>query len=189
MKITCIAVVTLLIVSCKNDVVTLQNEIIISGLSFSPNSLTVQPGTTVTWLNNESVTHTVTSDSTLFDSGNLVKGDKFNYTFTKSGTYAYHCKYHSGMTGKIIVSGGTIPNQVIIAGFNFAPATLTVAVGASVTWTNNDAATHTVTSNTTAFDSGDMTQGKSFTFKFTTAGTYAYHCIYHSNMTGIIVVQ
>lgn len=190
-KILVIALSQLLLLSCKNDVALTPNEIVMSGLSFSPNTLTVSIGTTVTWLNNEPVTHTVTSDSTLFDSGDMVKGNTFAYTFNKAGTFAYHCKYHSGMTGKIIVPSGTgtNPYQVMISGFAFSPATLTVPAGTSVTWTNNDAATHTVTSTTGIFDSKDMTQGKSFTFKFTTAGTYPYVCIYHSNMTASVVVQ
>lgn len=182
-KILFLAFISLL-VSCKNEVALTPNQIIISGLSFNPNSLTVAPGTTVTWINNESVTHTVTSDSTTFDSGNMVKGDEFSFTFTNAGVYPYHCKYHPTMTGKIIVT-----NQVIISNYKYLPSTLTIKAGSSVTWINTDAMTHTATSNNSVFDSGDITTGKSFTYKFNTPGTYPYFCIYHPYMVATIIVQ
>lgn len=190
-RILIIALCQLLLLSCKNDVTLTQNEIILSGLSFSPTALTVSIGTTVTWINNESVTHTVTSDSTLFDSGNMSKGNTFTYTFNKAGTFAYHCKFHPNMKGTVTVPSVPVtdPYLINISGFVFSPASLTVPVGTKVTWTNKDAATHTATSNTGIFDSGDLTQGKSFSFTFTTAGTYPYVCIYHTNMIGTIVVQ
>ncbi|MDD4969417.1 MAG: cupredoxin domain-containing protein [Paludibacter sp.] len=191
-KILFIAVLALILASCKNEIAQAPNEVILSGLSFSPKTLTVDSGTTVIWLNNEAITHTVTSDSALFESSNLGKGDKYSHTFNIGGTYAYHCKYHPNMTGNIIVTGGIKPNPnlVTIAGYAFSPSTLTVKVGTSVTWTNKDAAIHTATSTsaTSAFDSGDLQLNKSFTFKFTTAGTYPYICIYHIDMKGTIIV-
>ena len=80
-------------------------------------------------------------------------------------------------------------NSITIANFAFAPATLTVKVGTKVTWTNNDSATHTVTADQGAFDSGDLPTGQSFSFTFTKAGTYSYHCAIHSSMVATIVVQ
>ncbi|MBI3502505.1 MAG: cupredoxin domain-containing protein [Bacteroidetes bacterium] len=63
--------------------------------------------------------------------------------------------------------------------------------GTTIVWTNQDYATHTVTSNTGLFNSGDMTNGKTFSYKFSDAGTYAYYCKYHQamGMTGTVVVQ
>jgi len=80
------------------------------------------------------------------------------------------------------------PAQVTIANFAFAPATLTVKVGTTVTWTNQDSAAHTVTSDTGIFDSGNLPQGKSFSYTFAAAGTYPYHCTYHAMMTATVVV-
>jgi plastocyanin len=78
---------------------------------------------------------------------------------------------------------------VAISGFAFNPATLTVKVGTTVTWTNQDPVVHTVTSDTGLFDSGDMAQGATFSYTFTTAGTYIYHCIpHHAKMMGTVVV-
>lgn len=80
-------------------------------------------------------------------------------------------------------------NAVSIASFAFGPASLTVNVGTTVTWTNNDSVTHTVTANAGAFDSGPLTPGQSFHFTFHTAGTYAYHCSIHPTMKATIIVQ
>jgi len=90
-------------VSCKNEVAPTTNQISLSNLKFVPNTVTVAVGTTITWTNNEAPVHTVTSDATLFDSGNLVQNKTFSFTFTKAGTVPYHCNYHGGMTGTIIV--------------------------------------------------------------------------------------
>jgi len=78
---------------------------------------------------------------------------------------------------------------VDIKGFAFGPASLTVSVGDTVTWTNNDAVAHTVTATGGAFDSGTVSPGDTFTFTFTTAGSFEYVCSFHPNMTGTIVVQ
>lgn len=67
--------------------------------AFDPKELTVSPGTTVTWRNNDSILHTVTSDTGLFDS-NLPAGADFQFTFNQPGTYAYYCKPHGGPGGK-----------------------------------------------------------------------------------------
>ncbi len=80
-------------------------------------------------------------------------------------------------------------HAVTISDFAFSPATLTVTAGDTVTWTNQDQIGHTATSTTGAFDSGDLAQGDSFSFTFTTPGTYDYLCTPHPSMTGRIVVQ
>ena len=76
--------------------------------------------------------------------------------------------------------------SVEISGFTFSPSELTVAKGATVTWTNKDSMAHTVTSS--SFDSGPVQNGGSFSFTFTQAGTYDYHCSIHPSMTGKITV-
>ncbi len=73
----------------------------------------------------------------------------------------------------------------------FTPSTLTVSAGTTVTWTNTDySLTHRVysTAMTPVFDSGNITPGQSFSFTFTTAGTFPYECLIHTNMTGTITV-
>ena len=78
------------------------NSVSIMNFSFSPNSLTVKVGTKVTWTNHDSVTHTVTADQGAFNSP-VSAGSSFSFTFTKAGTFAYHCMIHPSMTATIVV--------------------------------------------------------------------------------------
>ena len=79
--------------------------------------------------------------------------------------------------------------QVAINNFSFQPASLTVPVGTTVTWSNQDSVAHTTTSDTGVWGSGNLTTGASFSFAFNRAGTFHYHCMIHPNMMGTIVVQ
>ena len=79
------------------------NTITIQNLAFNPSTLTVKVGTNVTWINKDSMPHTVTSDNGVFESGSLSNGQTFIYTFNTPGTYNYHCSIHTSMTAKIIV--------------------------------------------------------------------------------------
>jgi amicyanin len=78
-------------------------------------------------------------------------------------------------------------HEVEIVDFAFSPATLTIAVGDVVTWTNADAVAHTATG--AGFDSGLLDHGESYSVTFTAAGTYDYLCTPHPTMTGRIIVQ
>lgn len=80
---------------------------------------------------------------------------------------------------------------VSIANFAFSPQTIEIAVGDSVTWTNNDSTQHTATQSPSGsgFQSGPLATGSTFSQTFDTAGTYDYFCEYHANMTGTIVVK
>lgn len=77
--------------------------------------------------------------------------------------------------------------NVTIAGFAFSPNPITVRVGDTVRWTNQDAAPHTATGS--GFDTGTMSQGASRSVTFHSAGTFAYHCRIHPTMTGTIIVR
>jgi plastocyanin len=79
--------------------------------------------------------------------------------------------------------------SVTIKDFEFTPATVTIAVGGTVTWTNNGPSTHTVTADDGSFDSGNLSQGKTFSHTFQTAGTFTYHCSIHPFMTATVIVQ
>ena len=70
---------------------------------FRPESLTVAPGTTVTWRNGDEDPHTITSTEGVFQSPALVNADRFSYTFTKPGTYHYFCKIHPHMRADVVV--------------------------------------------------------------------------------------
>jgi plastocyanin len=172
------------------------NEVWIQNMVFTPSSITVKEGTTITWTNQDGINHTVTSDSGLFNSGPLGTGKTFAFTFTTAGTYTYHCSIHPSMTAKVIVtSAQTASASVSIQSMSFVPATLTIKAGTIVTWTNNDSPTHTVTSDSGLFDSGPISgtgpysAGGTYSFTFTTAGTFPYHCTIHPSMKATVVVN
>jgi plastocyanin len=72
---------------------------------FTPNPITVKVGDTVTWTNNGAITHTSTSNTGAWNTGNLAPGATSSaVTFTTAGTFAYHCAIHPSMTGSVIVS-------------------------------------------------------------------------------------
>ncbi|HTN72258.1 MAG TPA: cupredoxin family copper-binding protein [Methylomirabilota bacterium] len=83
----------------------------------------------------------------------------------------------------------TAGNEVIIDNFEFTPASLTVSVGTTVTWTNREDEAHTVNSTTDAFKSPPMDTNDKFSFEFKAPGTYPYYCKLHPQMKGQIVVQ
>jgi plastocyanin len=85
-------------------------------------------------------------------------------------------------------AGTAAATAVSIANFAFDPASVTVKVGDTVTWTNNDSTTHTITGDG-GLDSGDVAPGSTFSKTFDKAGTYKYHCSIHPTMTGEVVVQ
>jgi plastocyanin len=91
-----------------------QQTVSIQDFNFSPAQLTVQPGTTVTWVNQGNAPHTVTWDDGSFDSGRLQPGESFSHTFESPGTVAYHCEIHREMTASVTVRGGgaTTPAKV-----------------------------------------------------------------------------
>ena len=82
---------------------------------FSPNPITVTPGTEVTWKNGDTLSHTVTSGKSLddpnlgsvFDSGMIKKGAEFKFTFANAGTYDYLCSVHPWMSGQVIVAAAS----------------------------------------------------------------------------------
>jgi amicyanin len=80
-------------------------EVKIDNYSFSPGTLTVPVGTTVTWINRDETPHTVVAQDAghSFRSGGLDTDDKFSFTFEKAGTYTYICTVHPYMTGKVVV--------------------------------------------------------------------------------------
>src|SRR5574337_207231 len=117
--------------STNNGAVTIQN------FAFGPDTLTIPVGTTVTWTNKDSVSHTVTSKNGTFDSGALSQGQTFQFTFNAPGPYDYSCTLHRSMTAKIIVTSQAedIQEFALIHSLNdlkIYPATLTVKKGVKV---------------------------------------------------------
>jgi plastocyanin len=75
-----------------------------------------------------------------------------------------------------------------IAGFAFHPGSITVTVGDTISWTNDDSAPHTATADDGSFDTGQLAKGASGSHTFTSPGTFAYHCTIHPSMHGTVTV-
>src|SRR5262249_37713045 len=89
----------------------------------------------------------------------------------------------SGSTSGSTTTAGEIKD------FAYNPPSIEVAAGTTVTWTNDDQAPHTATQNGSGFQSNKIDPGASFSFTFDKPGTYEYHCEYHPNMHGTVVVK
>ena len=177
--------------------------------TLDPKDLTVPIGSTVIWTNSDSERHRMRSRNgpVEFDSGNLEPGQAFQFSFSVVGTYTYvddrddaNAAYH----GTVVVTdaappggeepppGGEPPpptaGDVSIVNRSYQPGSLTVGVGATVTWANNDDRVHTVTARDRAFDSGIFDTGGSYSRSFLTAGTFEYFCTVHPDMVASITV-
>lgn len=101
----------------------------------------------------------------------------------------------SAMGGKSVQSStgttASTTNKIAIKDYMFSPAAVMVRVGTTVTWTNQDSVSHTVTADNPSSDapsSMDIAQGQSYSFTFKKAGTYTYHCFPHPYMHGSVQV-
>jgi len=79
---------------------------------FAPQRITVKTGTTVTWINDDDVPHTVVSNNKLFKSKTLDTKDSFSFTFVTPGTYDYFCSLHPHTTGTVVVEAATGSNAL-----------------------------------------------------------------------------
>jgi plastocyanin len=143
----------------------------------------------------------------------------YNFVAKYAGIFEFVCTYHAevGMIGYLTVlpdsaytgkgpsagqQGGTSPqtamvsivqgsgaNASIAQSYSPDPVTVVIGVNNTVTWTNDDSAPHTVTADDGSFNSGNIAPTGTFTFTFTTPGTYKYHCIYHPWMVATLVVK
>ena len=71
--------------------------------AFGQNPLTIPVGTTISWLNDDGITHDTVADGGQWSSGNLGPGGRFNFTFASAGRFTYHCQIHPNMVGTIVV--------------------------------------------------------------------------------------
>jgi plastocyanin len=75
----------------------------IAGFAFSPQTITIAAGDTVTWTNSDAQGHTATADGGSFDTGTIANNTSKSVTFDTAGTFGYHCKIHPAMTATIVV--------------------------------------------------------------------------------------
>lgn len=85
--------------------------------------------------------------------------------------------------------GHAVTHQVVIKGFAFEPANLTINAGDSVEFINEDGAPHTATADNGSFDTGNLRRGQSATLTFAAAGTFSYFCAVHPRMKGSVTVS
>jgi len=103
------------LLALSGSAVAATRSVTIAGFAFDPATRTIAVGDKVTWTNNDGTGHTATANGGAFDTGTIAaSGGSASVTFTTAGTYAYHCKIHPSMTGRIVVlaaSGGgpTVP--------------------------------------------------------------------------------
>lgn len=86
------------------------DAVLVQGFRFQPSELTVAPGTTVTWTNEDDIRHTATSGEPGAPDGTFAvpldgKGSAGSFTFADAGTFAYYCEVHESMLGTVVVSG------------------------------------------------------------------------------------
>jgi plastocyanin len=87
----------------KGEAAASQLQVQVDNFTFGPATLTVPVNSTVTWVNKDDLPHVIASNDGVFKSKALDTDDKFSYTFSKSGTYAYFCSIHPKMVGTIVV--------------------------------------------------------------------------------------
>jgi len=75
----------------------------IKNFAYAPDTVTIRPGQSVRFVEDDETPHTVTASDSSFDSGNLDKGKSWTHVFPKEGTFAYFCAYHTYMKGKVVV--------------------------------------------------------------------------------------
>lgn len=97
------------------------------------------------------------------------------------------CSLYGGTSSPNTSAVQVAPNTINIQNLAFNPGTLTVKKGTAVIWTNNDSAVHQIKSAN--FNSGQLSNGQSFSFTFNSAGTFDYSCAIHPSMLGKIIVE
>jgi plastocyanin len=150
-------------------------------------------GHSVTWRNDDTVTHVVKALSGEFESDDLATGAEFTFTFDEPGVHPYTCDLHRHMGGTIIVMPADdvdLANSptVAVTDTGFEPANLTVHQGTTVVWAFGGKLPHTVTADDGSFDSGVLDPGATFTFTFDELGEFGYTCVLHPAMIGTITV-
>lgn len=94
-----------------------------------------------------------------------------------------------GPNGALMAAEPARAQAVTIKGFAFVAQTITVPVGTTVTWINQDEDPHTVTANDKSFHSTALDTGEKYSVTFTHAGEFAYFCSLHPHMTGKVIVK
>ena len=176
---------------------------------FTPGTITINVGDSVTWVNVDDEPHTATGED--FNTGKIDPGAQATVVFNEAGSFFYVCGYHPVMTGTVEVrdESGKVPSEaaaspqaspaaspapaqqaeVSIIDIAFDPISLEVTVGTTVTWTNDEDIPHTVTATDESFRSETLQLGDTFRHTFSEAGEFDYFCEVHPNMDAKIIVS
>jgi len=121
----------------------------------------------------------------------VVYGAVYYFFFAKKSGYATSTQQApiTNQQASPASSSSVDLNPIQISNFSYSPASLTVKVGDTVSWTNQDSMGHSATADDNSFDTGIIDQGKTGTATFTKAGTFTYHCSVHPTMHGTIIVK
>ena len=103
----------------------------VADFEFQPGTVTVPPGTVVTWTHVGGASHTVTADDRAYHSGTLRTGQNFAFRFETAGTFRYHCEIHSQMVGTVVVQAGAPAPTAVAAPPTPAPVTTATPAAAA----------------------------------------------------------
>jgi len=98
-----LALVGLVVALATGPVAAADGSVSIEGFAFSPSTVTVKVGDSVTWTNHDATAHTATADDDSFDTEQLGNGESSTLTFSTAGSFAYHCAIHPQMNGTLVV--------------------------------------------------------------------------------------
>lgn len=183
--------------------VSVAGDIDIVDFSFTPSTITIKAGRTLTFANTGNAKHSATAKDGSFDTGLLARGQTARHKFNTPGTFPYFCVLHPGMTGTILVTDAarttpppavvvtaapTVPGEVQLRDFEFSPTKLTVQAGATVTFSDIGAASHSATATDGTWNTGIENPGDKVQLTFATPGTYSYYCLIHPAMTATLTV-
>jgi plastocyanin len=181
---------------------------------YTPSSIHIKKGDSITWINNDAVSHTVTAarlNSGLIWPQESKEGKSdFSHTFDQSGIFSYFCQIHPYMSGTVYVDVEETQRQLISTiddnkvnvivempmgtayenyyNHYFIPANAFVQVGGTITWINNDYVPHTATAADNSFDTKTIDPFGSKSLVFTNEGRIAYYCKIHPWMQASITV-
>jgi plastocyanin len=154
------------------------------------------PWSTVCWMNQDVMTHRIVADSGAFESGDILPGQTYSFSFNSPGTYGYHEELDPSRSATITVRPTeryTCPPATALVDMNrsygYSPSILSVTSGTTVCWRNPDGWGHTVTADNGAFDSGTIALGATYLRKFDTPGVWNYHDALYPSSTGSVHVD
>ena len=122
------AILVGLLTAGGSAVLAADHAVDIAGFAFSPGSVTVAVGDTVTWTNADAQGHTATADDASFDTGTIAGGASASETFATAGTFGYHCRIHPAMTATVVVRAAAGGGGGVTPGATVPPADTVAAV-------------------------------------------------------------